>query len=262
MTEEQKYRKDPRINASTLKKFVNDDLDPAIAMWQLKNPSPPSEAMLLGTMVHSIIENLGDAPEGVQVSPFDSYRSKEAKTWKEQMEADGQIIVTEATLDKAYTMANNVLQLTPSSVYEIIHDPDSGREKAFFTDDLKALVDCISRTGDTVLDYKTTGATSSGKFMKDCWNYGYALQAYHYMKVTGAVNFVFVAVSSVAPHPVWTLQCTPKFIEWGGTLWRKAMARYKQAKAECLGLDVRMSVLEELDKPYWVKDSAEEVDWT
>jgi hypothetical protein len=212
------YFNDPRLNASTLKLFSGRDFDPLVAVHKMRNPSGPTPAMALGTAVHSIVEHLGST-EGLIVSPYDNFRTKEAQLWK----AEHPEYLTSEDLLKAERMASRIL-----SVCDEAHSPSALREEEFYTDDYKALLDLVLDSKG--IDYKTTAATSASQFERDCIKYGYALQAYHYLMVAELDSFEFIAVSSVEPHPVWRFTCAPDFIEYGKQQWHEAFERYTAYK--------------------------------
>jgi len=213
------YRQDPRINASKLKEFL--DQDPRIAHHKLANPTPPSPATSLGAAVHAIIEHLGELPNDLVEFPFDSLRTKESKKW---MKANSdKTVLKSAEIQQAKAMAQNVLDTDHCGMREIIHHPESQREVAFYDDQFKALLDIVSPSGKIDVDYKTTSATSAEAFMRSAISYGYALQAYHYKMMSKCSEFYFVAVSSVAPYPVWVIECSPSFLAFGESQWHRAM---------------------------------------
>jgi hypothetical protein len=212
------YWKVKKISASLLKIFSGRDFDQMVSVHKMRTKSIPSPAMALGTAVHSIVENLGRT-EGLIVSPYDNFRTKEAQLWK----AEHPDYLTSEDLLKAERMASRIL-----SVCEEAHSPAALREEEYYADDYKALLDLV--LGSKGIDYKTTAATSANQFERDCIKYGYALQAYHYMMVAELESFDFIAVSSVEPHPVWRFTCAPDFIEYGKQQWHEAFDRYTAYK--------------------------------
>jgi hypothetical protein len=68
------------VNASTLKAMVN----PEKMQYRKRNPMQ-SDALKLGTDFHALVlcNQYPADSENVAISPFDSFRTKEAKAWKE-----------------------------------------------------------------------------------------------------------------------------------------------------------------------------------
>lgn len=243
------YWNDLRINASKLKCFAGRDYDPAIALHKAKTPFTPKPSMELGTAVHGIVELCGDIPGDVITCPFDSYRTKEAKQWRE--DHAGHIILSDDDMEKAKRMAARILNDTPKDIRDMILSPNANREKAFFNNDLKALMDLELYAH--AIDYKTTSATSPQQFEREIAKYHYHLQAEHYRITGGLLEFAFVAVSSVEPHPVWTFRCDASFFEWGRFEWHRAYKRMMQALE---GIQTHDAILK---SPPWAREDNNEV---
>jgi hypothetical protein len=243
------YYTSPLINASTLKKFTGE-LDPQIAKHQLLHPAPPSDAMALGSLVHSLIEHEGELNDDeFAVSPYPNFRTKEARQWKQDMLETGKRLVDAATINKAQTMRNAILKQAPSWMFK----GDYEDEKAYYGDKFKCLVDRAHFTQNAAIDWKTSSAVSSGQFIRDAIKYGYFLQAAFYLHVTGLKEFWFVAVSTVEPYPVWTFKVGPQALAYGKQQWEKALANLESS------VGFQAGKWEELDAPSWFKDSPEEV---
>lgn len=250
------YFSDPRINASTLKLFSGRDFSPALALHKLRNPSAPSAAMQLGTAVHSYLEHKGQFGPDVLISPFDSFRTKEAQQWKK--DNDGKIILTNDEAAKAFQMGENIRTLSPEPILSMIHSPDAEVEKECYTPRFKAKLDLICNGAG--IDYKTTNATNAAQFVRDCNNYGYALQAAFYCMVAGLSDFYFVAVSSAEPHEVFAFKCGKSYLQWGDELVVEALKRYNTWK----DVEIVRPELLTLEAPAWaevelVADEAEDV---
>lgn len=237
------YRKDPRLNASSLKLFL--DHDPEVAHHKIKHPEPPTDAMNLGTLVHGLLELDGDVPPEFSVSPYADFRKKEAKEWKADMESAGKTIVKHDTMMQAVAMWQAVQLKAQPDVWFMVECSER-REESFYTDKYKALLDVVSSNGKIGIDYKTTGSTSLHKWKRDAINYGYALQAAHYMEVANLEAFYFLVVSSVAPHPVWTVKCSPSFIRFGQQQRNEALALFHKP--------INDNNVDSLDAPPWFND--------
>jgi hypothetical protein len=216
------YRQDKRLNQSLLKNFLTHDY--SIAMEKISEP--PTPAKELGSLVHGIIELRGAVPYNYEVSPYADFRKKEAREWKADKQAQGITIVKQDELDQALAMANNVLHNSTPTLKAIINSEESKREQAFYNSEHKALLDCVSADGTVGIDYKTTSATSIEEFTRDVRKYHYDLQAAHYINLSYVIDFYFIAVSSVKPHPVWCFKCSDSFIDGGQHKLGKALDRY------------------------------------
>lgn len=229
------YRKDPRINASLLKLFTGKDFSPIMALHKMRNPTPPSPAMQLGTALHSWLEHLGKFGPSTIVSPYDNYRTKEAQLWRDAN--SDKVILTTDEVTKVEAMGTNVIN---SPLRKMIIDIDAQREVEYYDDEYKALLDVVYMSSG--IDYKTTACTSAEQFKRDIYKYGYALQAYHYLRVAKLSNFYFIGVSTVDPYEVFTMYCTSEFLKYGQKCWQEALDRYKYftvnaPKQEIINLD-------------------------
>ena len=242
------YWDSPLINASTLKKFTGD-LDPAIAKHELLHPKPPSEAMTLGTLVHDLMENEGIRSDKFVISPFPDFRTKAAKEWKKEMLETGRVILPEPVREQAEDMAAAISMQAPAWMFT----GEYSNEQAFYTDKYKCLCDRVHHDRKAVIDWKTTRARSAREFTRECVSYGYYLQASFYLRVTGLNEFWFVAVSSVAPYPVWTFKASEQALAYGKQQWEKALENLENSRPEEAGY------WEELEAPRWFEESVEDV---
>lgn len=215
-----KYRQDQRINASKLKYFAGDNFEPMMALDKIRNPSPPSDAMKLGTLVHLFVEHKLSLPmvtNQIKVSPYENFRKKEAQEWKKE----NPDYYTSAQLDQALDMARQIIKVTPEAKSD-----KAIMEQDFYKGEYKALLDCV--IDGVGYDWKTTSATDAHQWIRDANNYHYALQAYHYQMVADLKEFEFCAVSSIKPYPVWRFKCTPEYLEYGKHLWDQAVERFNR----------------------------------
>ena len=138
----------------------------------------------------------------------------------------GKTVMKQADYEAAKAMTSAIWSNCPYDVQQAVRDPDSEREVAIYTDEFKALLDL--RTHSRVYDYKTTAATSVSGIVKDAIKYGYHIQAHHYLMVSQAEEFVFIFVSSKAPHEVFVMIPDSEFLEYGADCWQEAYDRYQR----------------------------------
>lgn len=201
------YRKDPRLNVSTLKLYIQNEASIAYAMEI--SPSEPSDAMKLGTAVHKLIET--NLEHKIYSSPFDNYRTKEAQEWKK---AHPDAMKSEE-VEQAYFMAKKVIYAFP--------DLQSGRfEVPCYDDTNKALVDYISKDGRYATDWKTTSATTLDQFRRDASKYLFEMQAAWYVPLANVQDFYFVGISTAKPHPLFVLKACHASLNHGRILCKKA----------------------------------------
>jgi len=205
------YYEDERMSASRMKSYHS--YDPAIAYHQETAPLVSSDPLRLGSALHLLMEGKYK-PE---VSPHDTFRTKEARSYRDAH--------PEAITKAQYAEVQNWYQ---SMMGELLKHPEYAtahregtHEAEYYTEKFKARVDLIH--GPLILDWKTTRHTHIRDVIREYrWN-GSALQAAHYLDMSGADRFVFVIVSKTPPYPVWILPCEPEFIEYGLSLREQAL---------------------------------------
>tara|TARA_R110002126_G_scaffold23254_2_gene81809 strand:- start:1072 stop:1920 length:849 start_codon:yes stop_codon:yes gene_type:complete len=231
------YFKVNKFSASAAK-ILAGGLSPYAAFHKLRAGFKATDAMKLGTIMHSIIEHGGKLPASVAVvSPYLDYKSGEAQAFKawwggaedflsklpkkvsdasyanlelniqacQLCKIDGGILTDQPTIDKAHKMAEAIMNATDTVAGE--------HEKAIYTEESKCLMDFVNE--DTVKDWKSTAATKMSDVLRDCWKFGYHIQAAHYLAMSGKDKFEFDFVSSVEPHETFIVECGESFLETG-----------------------------------------------
>lgn len=119
----------------------------------------PTAAMTLGSVAHEILLGKGS---GFEISPFDDYKTKDARAWRDDVVMRGKIPIKDQDLDAAVSMADAIL----ARVAEI-----PGAERAFTDGDPETVViwrdilgplcrarpDWLDLAGGAIYDLKTTG---------------------------------------------------------------------------------------------------------
>jgi len=101
--------------------------------------------------------------------------------------------------------------------WDIIH-LDHKIEASIFAEDeetglpLKARPD-LWVEDHTLVDIKTTDDASPDAFARTVTTFGYHLQAAHYLTMTGAENFIFVAVERKAPYAVGIYRLDAEWVQ-------------------------------------------------
>ncbi len=166
----EEYEKIDALNGS---KIVNMRRSPMKYKHELDNPTPPTPAMILGTIVHRMILEpalvgriavWGDAPE---------QKVRNGKVWDAFRAAhDGELILTKKEYDDATNMTAGVLMNAPIRHYanaggstEVTLVWTHPRTKRRF----KGRIDKLIPETHTIFDLKTT---------RDCQSYKFGGQAY------------------------------------------------------------------------------------
>lgn len=213
---EHEYHRDPvaggSLSSSVARKLLPPSC-PAVARWEIDHPTPPTEAMERGTIVHALVLGRG---ADVVVVDADDWRSKAARDARDQARADGKTPILRDRFTVPQAMARAVLTdpvasrlLTGGHPEQVLvwRDDPSGTW-------CRAMVDY--RRPELLVDVKTCVDASPAGFRKAAWEHRYDVQDAFYRRgearLTGRyvdeVPFVFVAVSSTPPHLVQTYQLT------------------------------------------------------
>ena len=215
------------LNASTLKQMVN----PERYKWSQENPKT-SPALQFGTDFHDYVLR-GKMPtdgEDMVVCPFDSYRTKEAKAWKEENQDKRIITQKELAEMDAYT---DQLGAMAEAVYDMpealeVHDvaekevvilwermTKSGRKIK-----CKAKLDWFDHASRTY-NYDLKSCSDLANFDRDCINFGYYISAAWYCEaVYEAVGerrgFKFVVAGKDEPYQACIKEIPEDMLALGG----------------------------------------------
>lgn len=199
------YRADPAISRGD----IMDTLK-AMAYWKWRRDCGEDEATKakdFGTAFHTMMLEPELFDSRHVVSHFDSFRTNEAKKWRDDTIASGKTIITNDERDSllgmqmsarqhpryAEIMKNARREITAVSKHE-----GTGQL-------LKARFDILP-AGNALVDFKSTVDASPEGFGRQVWNLGYGHQAAHYSDVYNAVSerkkdlFAYFAVENIPPY--------------------------------------------------------------
>ena len=199
------------LSYSTAKKILNKGVDYALGTKLGLVEESYGKAADLGTMAHALV--LGGEPEWV-VSPYDDFRSKEAKEWKAEQD---KIIIKESEFDLICDIAD-AIKAHPLAA-QLIEQCNLEQKLTATVNgiDFHGYADGINSERTIIFDLKTTGQFDA--FVKNKWyaiNMDYDLQAAVY-KLFGTpdAKYYFVVAESVAPFRVQVLGTADEFVESG-----------------------------------------------
>jgi hypothetical protein len=192
-----------------------------------KTKTKETDAMRIGRIVHEYIL------EGVQnyvTSPFDSFRTKEAREWRDSQTKP---IITTSELETIYAMREAVLRHPEAK--RLLSDGQP--EQTFFFDEPTTGAACRCRTDwmtsdGIIVDLKTTDDASPKGFMRSVLKYRYHVQdAFYTDGVEAATNsrptdFVFIAVEKNAPFGVGVYRLSEGLREEGRELYLDNVATW------------------------------------
>jgi hypothetical protein len=194
---------------------------PAHYQAWLTKPHKDTDAMRFGRVYDALITE-GIEPE---VCPFDNFRTKEAREWRDSHE--NFVKADEYEVIKAMRDA-----LPP------VFAGGSGQVPLRWTDtvtgvECRALTDYIA--GRRMIDLKTTDDASERAFSYSVKKYGYDIQAAMYLDGADANGieideFVFVVQEKEAPYAVAQYKLSEGTIEEARMKYRDALFTYREAK--------------------------------
>lgn len=176
----------------------------------------PTQNMAWGSLVDTIITAPEDLQTEFSISPFSSYRTKEAREWKAEQEANHKTIITTDLLDEAHK-AVEVLTVRHKYAAEMI--AKSKKQVMLLNKithpahdkpvQIKSLVDLAPEGEPFLIDLKTTADFSASGFAKTIAKFGYNVQAGLYLSLWNSLHphdqrdrFQIIWQESSAPYEV------------------------------------------------------------
>jgi hypothetical protein len=244
---------------------------PAKYKWIREHGQPPRKAWDFGSAAHLLA--LGAGPklrliEGGGGPDGDQWNTKAAKKAVAEARAAGAIPVKQADLDAANAMVK-ALRFDPVAGPLFSFGPGHA-ERSLFWVDAKTGVWCRSRadwlpeadpvTGRLVLlEYKTAASVDTDTLARAAYDHGYHVQAWWQVEACRALRLspapliVFVFQEKDPPYLVAVREPTDRFLNLGGLMARRALAKYAECTAtgHWHGYSEKDEV-EWLDLPPWV----------
>jgi len=243
------YRQIPAASNSSLKAY---DRSPAHAKQAFDAPREPTDEMTFGSLTDHL---LFGTEFSYAVSPFDDFRTKDAKAWKESQESAGIRPLKGAVYNHAARLVKSINE--HGIVRQLMQ---SGRSQVALVAEVegvpcKALVDWVSDEIQALADLKTTDDASPRAFSRHAYAMGYDVQAALYTDIWKAItgeqtDFVIIAAEREPPYAVACYLATPAFIETGRTRYKVRLAKH----AECVRTGVWPAFGDDvipLDPPPW-----------
>jgi len=176
---------------SFLSKSVLWELD-SRSLWKWRyhpRKMEPTAAMQWGSLVDCLATTPELLAESVAVSPFDSFRTKDARDWRDAQMAAKRIIANKDDIELAKAAAKMLTETCKASA-DIFAKSKSQVIIAGRVLDVKCkgLLDLAPEGEDFLADIKTTSDFSAEGFSKAVSNYGYHVQAGMYLNLWNA-NF-------------------------------------------------------------------------
>jgi len=228
----QDYHKSNALGSSDVRAWI----DSCPSKWMhRKEMNKSTDAMTFGQLVHTMVLEPEKFDEEFAISPFDSFRTKEAREWKKEMIEAGRNIVDSKLISKAEAVRNKIM--SHQGAKKVFDGVGTNEQDFFWTDeatgiDLKYRPDRVK--GLSVIDLKTTADASPKGFLKSVEKYAYWIQAGFYAKGFLAQfgqlpkHFFIVAVETSFPFEVAVYKIAEHDIQLGIDIVNKSLREIKK----------------------------------
>ena len=200
--------------------------------WRFGKRSTPSPAMQLGSLVHLLCFQKDEFDETYAVSPFDSFRTKESKEWREDMESQGKVVITEDTHTHAAEIADCIMNTDL-----LFHLGECEYEVAVRSDfhgiPVQGMIDMAPKHGQILADLKTTSSiTDVASLQRIILNRGYHWQAAMYLDLWNGVTgesrdqFQFLFIEVENPYEYAWVEISPNLLAKGREEYMNALMRW------------------------------------
>lgn len=286
MMREADYRALPALSGTGVALLLES---PADWRWKQEHPTPSTPAMMFGTLVHALtLDNYTEDEDpyaftpfevdpGVVVSPFDSFRTAEAKAWKAEQQLAGIEPVSQSVYQTMVDKANaqtQALQAKKDDAHrrarllaDAVHDHDvagrilaePGRAEVVVSGDidgaaLKGRIDWLPDDGP-VVDLKTARNVGLRAVSGSLDSFGYATQLAHYGLLADRLERPYIIAVRNEQRPAVAVYRLGQ-ATWDAAL--RATERAWQIYAECVTTgvwpDPHANRVLDVDAPYWTID--------
>ena len=193
------YRAYPALSTSDIKQALDNPYKFRIGFKTEETP-----AMKLGSLVHTLVLEPSEFNKTYAIAPIADKRTKEGKAiWAEFSEANQDKIIVDSAM---YETAKGMLHsLKTSGVFERYFTQGEAETSYIgeaFGAKIKVRPDFFNLEKNLIVDLKCVSNASAKGFQRLCANLRYYIQAYLYMRITGAKQFVFVAIETKEPYTI------------------------------------------------------------
>lgn len=213
---------------------------PAHYLHARRHPKPPTPSQALGQAAHTLIQEPKKYAERYIVAPEGiDRRTTAGKETMRNLEESGKTILTVAQADILKGMLDAVWA---HPIARRLYAEGEAEQTMLWTDEetdleCKGRLDWWNGNHRVAVDLKTAADASSEAFSRAAGNYGYHLQAAHYLDGLSACGvdaraFLFVVVENEPPHGVAIYQLDEKAIHAGRLKIRQALEILHRCKAE------------------------------
>lgn len=204
--------------------------------WKHSGEKVVTEAMVFGKLVHTLAFTPDKVGEEFLVSPFEDYRTKAAREWRDENKAAGIEVVKEVDLHRAQGIVDVI-----ANTEELYHYGLCDFEVAVYGNigpsNLKGMIDIVPSKGDCLADLKTIEVIESPEqIQKVVLNRGYHWQAALYLDLFNAAtgqsrdHFEFLFIEKSHPNETALVSLSADMIQLGRIGYMNALAKFQQCK--------------------------------
>lgn len=210
---------------------------PAVFKWERDHGQPSRAVLDFGRAAHALLLGTGGP---VRIVQADDWRGKAARAERDAAYAAGEDPILAADWATVQAMRDALAEQ-----FGDLFTPGAGvAEQSLFWDDPDTGVRLRARLDWTVgrrfiVDYKTAPSANPWRFAKACADYGYDMQAAHYLdgaRALGvadeATEFVFIVQEKTPPYVASAVILQPWEIDRGRVDVRRAIETYEQCIAK------------------------------
>jgi hypothetical protein len=225
------YHAMPHLSSTGLRRLLPPST-PSRYKWLETHPEPPTDAMQLGTAVHSLVLGVGATPAKAPAR----WQSTSDKDVVAEIRRLGFVPLRPDDFAKAHAMATAVRNhplaagLLSAGVAERVvtwTDPDTGIP-------CRAMIDWSPANGRSLVDLKTCNSAAPQHLGRHVAEHGYHVQDVHYDAgarmaelVDDDAPFVFIFVETTPPYGVAVTQLHPDDRDHARDLRRRALEIYR-----------------------------------
>lgn len=262
------YRAHAGLSASTCKAMATKP--PAQVRYDLDNPKPSTDRLVLGTYSHALILEPHRLESAFLVVEKFERRSAEAKQrWAAivaQAEQEGKVIVWD---EKDHENRDTAMRMR-DAIYACAEARDllaNGRpEVSLFAESegvaIKSREDWMPQESALVIDLKTTADPTPDAFARSCYTYGYDIAQWHYRHVRemalpdgGRPEYRWLVVSIHQPHLVAIYAPSRDMDALGARRWRQGFEAWRDCLEFGQWPGLPPSAIE-IDPPAWAMRGA------
>lgn len=254
----------PSLSSTIARVLLNDSPAHAYAAHSRLggNKKESTEAMGLGSMVHSLMDDGGE--KDYEIGDFDSYKGGAARDWRDSVIASGKRPVLTRDLVDANPVADALRREIPAPVGHKSEVTAIWKEGDAYC---RARFDRLVIDGFTgsVTDWKTCADVTDRGIIKSIVKYGYHIQVAFYLRGLkkcadlSDADFTLVFVETKAPYTVRRVQLTDMFMAEGNRQVDRAIELWQKCMKTNTWIDHRQSETFIAEIPLWMEDQDVEI---